>query len=360
MTLTKRKFILFAAAAIMLSVLVTLLGALGVDLYLHHRAEKSAGLNRWGYRGPIVGRKAPGEIRVAMLGGSTAFGYGVTWDEAIPAQLERALNEHSSAPPTRVLNLGYNNEGSYAFLPTLQDFDFLDADIAVFYEGYNDLTGDYGVNRAVFRHESVVFRLTGYFPILPLALVEKARSLRFGGDLDAAYAAARNEPGSKTVFRPNLAARTSAAALEAADAVSNSLSRQLDRMAASTPPAVASTTEAGCAYPWAYYCQSIYVATKYALARGQVVAIVAQPRKVAEDRGIHDAQQQALQGMIARHFGNDPRVRYVDLRDTVDLKNRDIAFDGMHLGPEGNGTVARALAPAVRELAAVRAGAPSR
>jgi lysophospholipase L1-like esterase len=295
-----------------------------------------------------------------MLGGSTAFGYGVTWDEAIPAQLERALNEHSSAPPTRVLNLGYNNEGSYAFLPTLQDFDFLDADIAVFYEGYNDLTGDYGVNRAVFRHESVVFRLTGYFPILPLALVEKARSLRFGGDLDAAYAAARNEPGSKTVFRPNLAARTSAAALEAADAVSNSLSRQLDRMAASTPPAVASTTEAGCAYPWAYYCQSIYVATKYALARGQVVAIVAQPRKVAEDRGIHDAQQQALQGMIARHFGNDPRVRYVDLRDTVDLKNRDIAFDGMHLGPEGNGTVARALAPAVRELAAVRAGAPSR
>ena len=83
MTLTKRKFILFAAAAIMLSVLVTLLGALGVDLYLHHRAEKSAGLNRWGYRGPVVGRKAPGEIRVAMLGGSTAFGYGVTWDEAM-------------------------------------------------------------------------------------------------------------------------------------------------------------------------------------------------------------------------------------------------------------------------------------
>ena len=360
MTLTKRKFILFAAAAIMLSVLVTLLGALGVDLYLHHRAEKSAGLNRWGYRGPVVGRKAPGEIRVAMLGGSTAFGYGVTWDEAIPAQLERVLSEHSSAPATRVVNLGYNNEGSYAFLPTLQDFEFLDADIAVFYEGYNDLSGDDGANRAVFRHESVVFRLTGYFPILPLALVEKARSLRFGGDLDAAYAAARNEPGSKTVFRPNLAARTSAAALEAADAVSNSLSRQLDRMAATTQAPVASTTEAGCADPWAHYCQSMYVAARYALARGQVVAIVAQPRKVAEDRGIHDAQQQALQGMIARHFGNDPRVRYVDLRDTVDLKNRDIAFDGMHLGPEGNGTVARALAPAVRELAAVRAGAPSR
>lgn len=356
MALTRRKFILFAVAATLLSVAVTLIVALAADLYLHQRAEKSAGLNRWGYRGPVVGRKATGEIRVAVLGGSTAFGYGVTWDEAIPALLERALNEHANAPPARVVNLGYNNEGSYAFLPTLQDFEFLEPDIAVFYEGYNDLSGDDGANRAVFRHESAVFRLTGYFPILPLALVEKARSLRFGGDLDAAYAAARNEPGSKTVFRPNLAARTSAAALEAADAVSNSLSRQLDRMAARTEVAVATTTEAGCAYPWSHYCQSIYVATRYALERGQVVAIVAQPRKVAEDRGIHDAQQLALQGMVARHFENDPRVRYVDLRDTVDLRNRDIAFDGMHLGPEGNGTVARALAPAIRELATALEG----
>jgi lysophospholipase L1-like esterase len=360
MALTKGKFVLFAAAAIMLSVLLTLLGALAADLYLHHRAERSAGLNRWGYRGPIVGRKAPGGIRVAMLGGSTAFGYGVTWDEAIPAQLERVLNEHSSAPPTGVVNLGYNNEGSYAFLATLQDFEFLDADIAVFYEGYNDLGGDSAVNRAVFRHESAVFRLTGYFPILPLALVEKARSLRFGGDLDAAYAAARNEPGSKTVFRPNLAARTSASALEAADAVSNSLSRQLDRMAATSQAPVASTTEAGCAYPWAHYCQSIYVATRYALARDKVVAIVAQPRKVAEDKAIHDSQQVALRGMVGRHFANDARVRYVDLRDTVDLRNRDIAFDGMHLNAEGNGSVARALAPAVRELAAALRSSASR
>lgn len=351
MMLTKRKFSLFAATAIMLSVLVTLLGALGVDLYLHHRAEKSAGLNRWGYRGPVVDRKAPGEIRVAVLGGSTAFGYGMTWEDAIPAQLQRVLNEHSSEPLTRVLNLGYNNEGAYAFLPTLQDFEFLDADIVVFYEGYNDLAGDSGVNRAVIRHKSAVFRLTGYFPILPLVLLEKARSLRYGGDLEKAYAAARNEPGSQTVFRPNLAARTSAAALEAADAVANSLGRQLDRMVATPEAPVAPTTEAGCASPWAYYCQSIYVATRHALARGQAVAIVAQPRKVAEDKERHESQQVALQDMIARHFKSALRVRYVDLRDAVDLRNRSIAFDGMHLDAGGNGTIARALAPAVLELA---------
>lgn len=360
MALTRRKFIVFAVVVVVLSVVVPLTVALAADLYLHRRAERSAGLNRWGYRGPIVGRKAPGEIRVAMLGGSTAFGYGVTWDEAIPAQLERVLNEHTSALPTRVVNLGYNNEGAYAFLSTLQDFEFLDADIAVFYEGYNDLAGDYGVNRAVFRHESVVFRLTGYFPILPLALVEKARSLRFGGDLDAAYAAARNEPGSQTVFRPGLADRTSASALEAAGAVSESLSRQLDRLSNQAPQAVSLTSEAGCASPWANYCQAIYAATRYALDRGKMVAIAGQPRKVKEDARVHDDQQRALIGMIARHFANDPRVRYVDLRDSVDLNNLDIAFDGMHLNAEGNLTMARGLAPAIRALAAVKGSAASR
>lgn len=131
-------------------------------------------------------------------------------------------------------------------------------------------------------------------------------------------------------------------------------------MAATTEVPVASTTEAGCASPWTQYCQSIYVATRYALECGQAVAIAAQPRKVFEDKARHDSQQVALQGMIARHFANDSRVRYVDLRDTVDLRNLHTAFDGMHLDAGGNGTVARALAPAVRDLAAVLAVAAAR
>ena len=360
MALTRRKFIVFAVVAVVLSVVVPLMVALAADLYLHRRAERSAGLNRWGYRGPIVGAKQPGELRVVMLGGSTAFGYGVTWDEAIPALLERRLNEQRGEAPARVINLGFNNEGAYSFLPTLQDFEFLDFDVVTLYEGYNDLSGDQAPNRAVYRHQSVVFRMTGYFPILPLALTEKAQSLRYGGDLNAAYADARNEPTGRTVFRPGLADRTSASALEAAGAVSESLSRQLDRLSNQAPQAVSLTSEAGCASPWANYCQAIYAATRYALDRGKVVAIAGQPRKVKEDARVHDDQQRALIGMIARHFANDPRVRYVDLRDSVDLNNLDIAFDGMHLNAEGNGTMARGLAPAIRALAAVKGSAASR
>ena len=111
------------------------MAALAADLYLHHRAERSAGLNRWGYRGPVAGTKQPGELRVVVLGGSTAFGYGVRWDEAIPAILERKLNQQQGKAPARVVNLGFNNEGAYSFLPTLKDFEYLDYDVRLFVRG---------------------------------------------------------------------------------------------------------------------------------------------------------------------------------------------------------------------------------
>jgi lysophospholipase L1-like esterase len=356
MAIARRKFIGFAVVAITLSTVFAFVAALAADLYLHHRAERSAGLNRWGYRGPVAGRKRPGELRVVVLGGSTAFGYGVTWEEAIPALLERELNQQQGKAPARVVNLGFNNEGAYSFLPTLKDFEYLDYDVVCLYEGYNDLSGDYAPNRAVYRHESAVFRLTGYFPILPLALREKALSLRYGGDLKAAYAAPYETTAGKTVFRPNLADRTSAAALEAAGQVSKSLGRQLDQLSAEKPPAAPLISEAGCAFPWANYCQAIYVATRYALDHGKAVAIVAQPRQQDAGAEHHSQQQQALVAMIARHFPNDPRVRYVDLKDAIDLNNTHIVFDGMHLNAEGNAIIAQGLVEPVRALAAVREG----
>ena len=89
--MTRRKKLIFAIAAATIAMVVTTTGLLIVDIYLHGRFERSAGYNVWGYRGPRIDRKLPGEQRIAMLGGSTAYGYGVNWDEAIPAQLEREL-----------------------------------------------------------------------------------------------------------------------------------------------------------------------------------------------------------------------------------------------------------------------------
>src|SRR5262249_182653 len=163
------------------------------------RLERSAGVNVWGYRGPAVPRKASGEHRLVGRGGSTAFRYGVNRGEAVPPQRAtgpRPLSENRAAGPGR--KLGLHAPGADGVRQTLRDYESLDYDAAILYEGYNDANGP---NEFVGRRDSIVFRLFGYYPLLDTALKEKALALRSGGDLNAAYA-------GKTVFRPGLAART--------------------------------------------------------------------------------------------------------------------------------------------------------
>src|SRR5438128_5726732 len=194
--MTTRKRIGFALTAMLLAVLVPLALLFAADVYFHHRVERAAGVNIWGYRGPRVPRKARGEHRLVVIGGSTAFGYGVFWDQTFPAFLERDLRPLSKrGAPVTVVNLGFNSQGAYAFQFAEQDYLHLDYDGVILYEGYNDM-GD-SPNEFVGRRDSPVFRLTGYYPILSVALTEKAMMLRSGGDLEAAYR-------GKTVFKPGL------------------------------------------------------------------------------------------------------------------------------------------------------------
>ena len=92
-----------------------------------------------------------------------------------------------------VINLAYNNEGAYSFKPTLDDYRSLDYDLALLYEGYNDLLASVRPNVAVFRHDSPVFRLTGYLPIFPIIFKEKAAAMLNGGDAGAFYRQRRKD-----------------------------------------------------------------------------------------------------------------------------------------------------------------------
>ena len=62
------------------------------------------------------------------------------------------------------------------------------------------------------------------------------------------------------------------------------------------------------------------------------------------------AQQRALAGMLQAVYGGDDRVRHVDLGGVVDLADRRLAFDGMHLTPPGNARIADALVGPTLEL----------
>jgi lysophospholipase L1-like esterase len=346
--LTRRKKVMFALAAMALSGVVMLGLLLVADLVLHHRAERSAGLNRWGYRGPVVGAKRPDETRVVMLGGSTMFGYGVGWDEAIPAQVELKLRSRFPQRRITVVNLGFNNEGSYSYAPTLEDYEYLDFDAVVLYEGYNDIAGDAAPNTAVFRRQSAVFRLTGYMPILPLYLQEKAMLIRHGGDLAGGYEAGRRE--QPTVFRPNLAERTSAAVLESAAAVSASLSRQIGRWQEQESAIPVTSSALGCQTPWINYCENVYRAVTRIVGAGKSVLLAGQPLMTNERRERHIEQQQELKALLQRHFGGTAQVRYVNLADAVNVDETSIAYDGMHLTAKGNAIVAERLVEPVAAM----------
>lgn len=346
--MTPRRKWLFAAGAIALSVSGAAAVLLAADLYLHRRAERSAGLNRWGYRGPVVDGKRPGETRIAVLGGSTVFGYGVFWDQTIPALLEAQLRQSFPEKTISVVNLGFNNEGAYALQPTLQDFAYLQLDIVAFYTGYNDWWGDTGPNTAVYRHQSPVFRMTGYFPILPLILKEKAESIRTGGQLIAANnAVVKGE--AKPVFTPNLAQRTSAGVMETATTITDAISAQLNRLA-TQPVRAAQRSDTGCVSPWVTYCESLFGAITYGRTHGIKVLVVMPPLMTKDTRQRHEEQQVAASGMVARKFSSDRGVAVVDLSHDVDLTDRHLSFDEMHLDPDGNAVIARDLAPHVRAM----------
>jgi hypothetical protein len=348
---SRRRKILYALTAVVLTLAMGFIGILCVDVYLHGKYEKTAGLNVWGYRGPRVASKQRDEYRVTLLGGSSAFGYGVDWHESIPAVLERELAGHRSGPFQRftAVNLGYNNEGAYSFRFTLEDYLWLDYDVACLYEGYNDTMGDpNGPNVAVFRHDSPVFRLTGYLPIFPIIFREKAAALMYG-NVSELY-----RFGDKTVFRPNVAKRTAAESLRVAADVGDSLSRQLDRATAEPARRITDVASTGCKPPWQEYCRSVLVATEFARQHDKQVLVVTQPYELGKVGERHIEQQREMAAMLQRRFGGDPMVRYVNLGTTVDLYDPALSFDRMHLTAEGNRRVARALVEPVVAMAAVR------
>jgi lysophospholipase L1-like esterase len=322
--------LMFILAALTIPPVVIFAAVFMLDLYLHQRYEMSAGLNKRGYRGPVLGRKRANEARVAVVGGSTAFGYGVTWDNAFPALLSARLNE--SLRPSRqvsVANLGYNNEGAYSFKYTLSDFLYLEYDTVLIYTGYNDLGG---ANTQVYRHQSPVFRLTGYMPILPVVLREKAMALRAGGDLEGAYA-------GKVAFSASRQDRTAAAVLDTTVGVLKALEGQLGRLSAERPASNA-LHEDSCAARWQFYCQQVYEATLFGVTHDKEVLIVTEPY-ISDS---HVEQQSAMANMILGRFRGNPRVRYVNLGPVVDLKDGSLAWDGMHLTIAGNRKVADSLA----------------
>lgn len=305
------------AAALISTILCTSI-LFGADYYLHRKH----GINPWGYRGPALGRKQPGEKRVAVLGGSTTWGFGLKAGQDFPAQLARSLNQ-SQQSAIKVLNLGFNGDGAYSLTYTLKDYDYLECDAVVLYTGYNDLGGPNFYN---FRHRSPVFGWTGYLPLLPALTADKL----------AAWKQTLFGQNERVVFQPP----------ELSQNAPESLPKQVGPMknenqeSAETPSALVVPAE------WQFYCDHVYEAVQMTLQKGKRVLIVTEP--YISDK--HVAQQKSLEAILQMRFPNQPHLRYLNLGRTVDLRDKSLCWDGMHLTEEGNRRIAVALRQPVFEL----------
>ncbi len=72
-------------------------------------------IDNMGFRGPDVGPKKPGTLRVLVLGDSNTEAEGVTWSDTYVAQLQKKL-EKDLGRPVEVLNAGRSGAGVAEYL----------------------------------------------------------------------------------------------------------------------------------------------------------------------------------------------------------------------------------------------------
>jgi len=156
--------------------------ASGLMIPIPGRRTATMSINSLGFRGPELGPKEPGDLRVAFLGGSTTFCAEASSDEATwPALLTAALAERFPAHRFDYANAGV---GGYSTVQSLANLEHrvapLEPDVIVVYHATNDLTRNtrqQAVESGVYRGHADQSSLLGRWS-LAWYLVEKNLLLR--------------------------------------------------------------------------------------------------------------------------------------------------------------------------------------
>jgi hypothetical protein len=279
---------LLAAVAVIEAVVFVAIAAVALDLRAHYHVEDLGGVNVWGYRGPVMPRKQPNEIRIAMVGGDLAFGWGVAATETLPYFVRRLValdfaNNRVAISSTAV-NLSARGLDPSEYADWLSRFAYLQPDVVFVLP--DPPAHPTGGDRFLPDRHSWFFTRLGYSPILPLVVAEK----------------------SEAIGSPLL--RTAAHVLERIDV-------QSDRSRAAPRPDPVGRV----------------IAAARAMAPIGVVLIVVP----------------GAAGPTPATFA-DPRIRTVDLRDAPAMQDMTLRFDGFSFSAGGHSAAADLVAPTVIDL----------
>jgi hypothetical protein len=292
--------------------LLVILALLGVvlDQYAHKRTQSLAGVNSWGYRGPVMAERAPDEFRIAVIGGDAAFGWGVAPGETSTAYLRLWVQTSLPAGSSRMVtavNLGALGLPARGYADRIRQFRYLAPDVICLIVDPIDHLAAATLPPA----ESVITASTGYVPMLPLLLQEK---------------------GGREIDRGRwLVGRVLSAGGRAL--------RGADRAVARVWPGAAPPLEAD-------RSGALDDALDTALASAAVAVVVLPMPFTREDAAGHAAARQ----LFERRAAAEPRMRIVDLAGQPRLADPDLRLDGANFGAGGHSLAAQAIAPTVSGL----------
>ena len=286
--------------------------AIALDMYAHKRVETVGGVNIWGYRGPVMRQRAPNEIRIAVVGGELAFGWGVAEGETLAPNVRRLValeidQRGQVLRPVEAVNLGAIGLPPRKYAAWIERFAYLRPDVVCLVV---DPRRHETRRRPMPDRRSVVFAAFGYAPMLPLVLEEKGTI--------AGWSAVR-------------LAGTSLAAVD----------RALSHLGGGD-----ADTGAGAPDAPAAYVDAIVTAARTALNGGARVVVVAPTYSDGGDVVDHE-QLSAAVSALERETG---RIRFVDLGDEPGMYEDALRLDGFSFGAGGHATTAELVSPAVLGL----------
>ncbi len=304
-----------------------------LDLREHGRVAPLGGVNEWGYRGPVARQRRPYEVRIAIVGGTRAFGWGVP-ASALPAELGRVTMLTTDRPggdlrPIVVVNLGRMGALPEAYPEIIEHYAYLRPDYICLFDdlgvpGGSTLTGT--------AETSGIYQLTGYAPALPLVFREKGMAWRFG-DVRRGYARAapcNDSSGS-------LLHRTAGTALQAAGHTLAVTDQALSSLVSRSQPAARR----------AAYVDAMMEAIESAHHHARGVVVVTSPSETAEQKVNLRALQARLDGLSE----SESWLRRVNLADDAGLaSDAGLRLDGWNYSSAGVAGVAARIVPSLLSL----------
>jgi len=298
--------------------LLAVLGVVALDLVAHRHVEQLGGVNVWGYRGPVMHRKQAREIRIAVVGGDLAFGWGVAASEALAPTIRQfvALETDKPGRPLRqvtAVTIAAMGLAVRDYAGWIAHYSSLDPDVVCI---VLDPVSVRQQPRAwpLPERRSLAWKMFGYAPILPLVLEEKGILVHSSALQTAGSVAASIDRGmARLVSRPSTGGNPAGSEIGA--------------------DAYASGIEAA-------------VRSAQAVGTGVGVVIVAPLYRSDEDARYHVA----IQRMIDAKFSGDRRVQLVDLGDEPDMYDEGLRLNATDFSTAGHLRAAGYVTPAVLRL----------